>query len=164
MATSFSSPRKLSARRRKPLRWCVVAVAFVASVQSIRMARTDVYMQGETLLGESSGSSREPAGTSSLPEGGYLAYRSPPELEYDACQASVSKKPVRGRLDRAVVLVAQEQLNLPMGVGRLLVVRGQPYLFCLEPHYHPPGGGVGPEGWHKGVTVYHGSLSGVRVL
>jgi hypothetical protein len=163
MAASFSSPRNLSARRRKR-RWCVVVLAFVASAQSIGMARTHVPMQAETVLGESSGPSREPAGTSSLPEGGYLAYRSPPKLEHKACHPSVVKQPVRGRLDRAVVLAAQEQLNLPMGVGRLLVVRGQPYLFCLEPHYHPPGGGVGPEGWHKGVTVYHGSLSGVRVL
>lgn len=101
---------------------------------------------------------------SALPEGGYLAYRHAAPLEHEACRVSVPKEPLRGRLDRAVLLAANEQLNLPMGAGRLLTVRGRPYLFCLEPHYHPPGYAAGPEGWHKGVTVYHGSPPEERKL
>jgi len=76
------------------------------------------------------------------------------ELGRRECNSASPKEPLRGRLDRAVVLAANEQLTLPMGAGSLLTVAGRPYLFCLEPHYHPPGGGMTPEGWHKGVTVY----------
>lgn len=95
---------------------------------------------------------------------GFLAYERPPEIEREACSVAVPKSPVRGRLTRAVVLAAAEQLNLPMGLGRTLLVRGRTYLFCLEPHFHAPGSGAGPEGWHKGVTVYHGALSEGRAL
>ena len=77
------------------------------------------------------------------------------ELGQRECGPESPKEPVRGRLDRAVVLAAGEQLTLPMGAASVVNVAGQPYLFCLEPHYHPPGGGITPEGWHKGVTVYH---------
>ena len=77
------------------------------------------------------------------------------ELGQRECSAANPKDKLRGRIDRALVLAANEQLTLPMGSGSLLSVGGQPYLFCLEPHYHPPGGGITPEGWHKGVTVYH---------
>jgi len=81
------------------------------------------------------------------------------ELGQRECGAASSKEPVRGRLDRAIVLAANEQLTLPMGAGSVVSVAGHPYLFCLEPHYHPPGGGVAPEGWHKGVTVYHAQIA-----
>jgi hypothetical protein len=77
------------------------------------------------------------------------------EVGQRECGAATTKEPVRGRLDRTLVLVANEQLTLPMGAGSVVSVAGHPYLFCLEPHYHPPGGGIAPEGWHKGVTVYH---------
>jgi hypothetical protein len=77
------------------------------------------------------------------------------ELGQRECGAASAKEPVRGRIERAVVLAANEQLMLPMGAASVLTVAGRPYLFCLEPHYHPPGGGLTPEGWHKGVTVYH---------
>ena len=80
------------------------------------------------------------------------------ELGQRECGPAIPKEPVRGRLDRAVVLAANEQLTLPMGAGSVVSVAGQPYLFCLEPHYHPPGGGIAPEGWHKGVTVYHAQV------
>ena len=80
------------------------------------------------------------------------------ELGQRECGTASSKEPVRGRLDRAVVLAANEQLTLPMGAASVVSVAGHPYLFCLEPHYHPPGGGVTPEGWHKGVTVYHAQM------
>ncbi|HYQ46188.1 MAG TPA: hypothetical protein VER11_29665 [Polyangiaceae bacterium] len=89
------------------------------------------------------------------------AYLAPSAIELGQreCSASTPKEPVRGVLDRAVVLAASEQLNLPMGSGSVLSVAGRHYLFCLEPHYHPPGGGTAPEGWHKGVTVYRAQTS-----
>lgn len=70
------------------------------------------------------------------------------------CDPTVHRKRLRGKIDRAVVAVAEQQLTLPMGSGRQLFVRGKSYWFCLELHYHEPGSGRGPEGWHKGVTVY----------
>jgi len=88
----------------------------------------------------------------------------PTELGQRECAAAIPKEPVRGRIDRALVLAANEQLNLPMGAGSVLTVAGQSYLFCLEPHYHPPGGGLTPEGWHKGVTVYHAQAPRERRL
>lgn len=86
------------------------------------------------------------------------------ELGQRECSGASNKEPVRGRIDRAVLLAANEQLNMPMGSGSVLTVAGRPYLFCLEPHYHPPGGGITPEGWHKGVTVYHAQAPKERRL
>jgi len=80
------------------------------------------------------------------------------------CGGASAKEPLRGRIERAVVLAANEQLNMPMGSASIVTVAGRPYLFCLEPHYHPPGGGVTPEGWHKGVTVYHAQAPKERRL
>ena len=70
------------------------------------------------------------------------------------CDATVQRKRLHGKIDRAIVLAAQQQLTLPMGSGRQMFVCGKPYWFCLELHYHEPGSGRGPDGWHKGVTVY----------
>ncbi len=86
------------------------------------------------------------------------------ELGERECRAADPNEQLRGRLEPAVVLAANEQLNLPMGAGSVLTVAGEPYLFCLEPHYHPPGGGISPEGWHKGVTVYHTRMPKERRL
>jgi hypothetical protein len=77
-----------------------------------------------------------------------------PANEQQPCAEREKHARLRGKLDRSVTTTAQEQLNLPMGSGRYLVVHGKRYLFCLEPHYHEPGSGLGPDGWHKGVTVY----------
>lgn len=75
-----------------------------------------------------------------------------------ACTPESPKEPLRGRIDRAVVKAARGELRLlwtlPNGTGRTQTINGRTYLFCLEPHYHEPGQGVYPEGWHKGVTVY----------
>ena len=86
------------------------------------------------------------------------------ELGQRECSSANPKEPVRGRLERAVVLAANEHLTMPMGAGNVLTVAGHPYLFCLEPHYHAPGAGLTPEGWHKGVTVYHAQTSKERRL
>ena len=76
-------------------------------------------------------------------------------LEYSACASIEQEKKLHGKIDRAVINLALSQLTLPMGVGRYVSVNGQRYLFCLEPHYHAPGSGRTPYGWHKGVTVYY---------
>jgi hypothetical protein len=81
-------------------------------------------------------------------------YRVEAELETTACSGVDPESRVRGPINGAVLAAAREQLNLPMGFGRRLTVKGQNYLFCTEPHYHPPGYNNGPEGWHKGITVY----------
>jgi len=141
-----------------PRRCCLIVLAILSVVQDLGAKR----LHAATVSTESQlsiGPERQSASPTALPEGGYLAYQRPAELEREACRTSVAKEPVRGRIDRAVLKAANEQLNLPMGVGRMLVVRGRPYLFCLEPHYHPPGYTAGPEGWHKGVTVYHSSAA-----
>ena len=77
-----------------------------------------------------------------------------PEQATDDCAAYPQRKKLHGKIDRSIVKVAQLQLTLPMGTGRRFAVGGKSYLFCLEPHYHEPGSGQKPEGWHKGVTVY----------
>jgi hypothetical protein len=50
--------------------------------------------------------------------------------------------------------LARTFLDLPMGAEREMAIDGRRYVFVLEHHYHPPGFVGGPNGWHKGVTVY----------
>lgn len=79
----------------------------------------------------------------------------PPAREQEPrCVELDKRKQLRGRLDPTVVKVAGWLLNLPLGAGRFVSLNGRRYAFCLERHYHPPGFQRGPEGWHKGVTVY----------
>jgi hypothetical protein len=66
----------------------------------------------------------------------------------------VTRRHLHGPIDPAVVEVANALLDLPMGDARTVEVKGRPYVFVVEPHYHPPGYERGPNGWHKGVTVY----------
>jgi hypothetical protein len=54
----------------------------------------------------------------------------------------------------ALVNAAHAYLDLPMGAERYETLDGKRYVFVLELHYHPPGFVGGPNGWHKGVTVY----------
>ena len=74
-------------------------------------------------------------------------------LEQRGCAAVEQRVPLR-KIDSAVARAARTLLDLPMGAGRLMSVNGQQLVFCLELHYHEPGFERGPEGWHKGVTVY----------
>jgi hypothetical protein len=74
--------------------------------------------------------------------------------EQPRCSELDKRTQLRGRIDRGIVAAAGRHLNLPMGAGRFVWLNGKRYAFCLEPHYHPPGFSRGPEGWHKGVTVY----------
>ena len=94
-----------------------------------------------------------------LGTGPFLPYTQEASLDSEACAAMDKGEQLRGRIESAVLRTASEQLNLPMGSGRLLDVNGRRYLFCLEPHYREPGAGRGPVGWHKGVTVYAVSAS-----
>lgn len=64
------------------------------------------------------------------------------------------RAPFRGTITPAMVRAAHSFLDLPMGSERALEVEGRPLLFVLEWHYHPPGFVGGPNGWHKGVTIY----------
>jgi hypothetical protein len=42
---------------------------------------------------------------------------------------------------------------LDMGEEAVREINGKVYAFRAEQHYHPPGH-PGPNGWHKGITVY----------
>ena len=57
-------------------------------------------------------------------------------------------------LTPGIVRAAYSFLDLRMGDERFLEIDGKRYVFRLEHHYHPPGFVGGPNGWHKGVTVY----------
>jgi len=57
-------------------------------------------------------------------------------------------------LTPAIVHAAQGFLDLPLGDERFLAIDGRRYVFVLQWHYHPPGFVGGPNGWHKGVTVF----------
>jgi hypothetical protein len=73
-----------------------------------------------------------------------------PEEAPSAAGQRVSVKLVTPELVR----LARSFLDLPMGAERPVSVDGRRYVFVLEHHYHPPGFVGGPNGWHKGVTVY----------
>lgn len=55
---------------------------------------------------------------------------------------------------REVTLKAKELLKNNMGDEFQFESAGTQYFARVEPHYHPPGYKSGPNGWHKGVTVY----------
>ena len=69
------------------------------------------------------------------------------------CAQVNRKNQLDGRASEAVMRAAEEVLDLPMGSGRVKVVNGKPYLFCVEPHNNRPSK-AGPDGFHKGVTVF----------
>ncbi len=59
-----------------------------------------------------------------------------------------------GRIPPAVVAKARTLLRHDYGTEIPFEIDGKRYLARLEHHYHPPGYIGGPNGWHKGVTVY----------
>ena len=151
-------------QRKLFARGCSLSLALLCAMAELHASQHPTVRPLEP---DPSSSGKEPAGSLSdaqhvfdatvRPRLRALLALSTTELGERECANANAKEPLRGRLDPAVVLAANEQLNLPMGGGSVLSVAGRPYLFCLEPHYHPPGGGISPEGWHKGVTVYHAS-------
>ncbi|MBK6683032.1 MAG: peptidoglycan-binding protein [Deltaproteobacteria bacterium] len=62
--------------------------------------------------------------------------------------------PITGRVPPGVVTQAKGLLHHDYGTEIPFELDGQRYLARLERHYHPPGFQGGPNGWHKGVTVY----------
>jgi hypothetical protein len=61
---------------------------------------------------------------------------------------------IKGAVPPGVTAKAQSLLNQPMGSEHSFEIDGKRYLARLEHHYHPPGYVGGPNGWHKGVSVY----------
>jgi len=53
-----------------------------------------------------------------------------------------------------VARIAKSLLGNDFGTLIPFSIEGIKYMARLEPHYHPPGFKGGPNGWHKGVTVY----------
>ncbi|MCK6545981.1 hypothetical protein L6R52_08935, partial [Myxococcota bacterium] len=63
-------------------------------------------------------------------------------------------QPIRGAVPPGVVAKARSLLHHEYGTEIPFELDGKRYLARLERHYHPPGYVGGPNGWHKGVTVY----------
>lgn len=63
-------------------------------------------------------------------------------------------KTMKGQIPAGVVARAKGLLSQPMGTEVPFELEGRRYMARLEPHYHPPGYQGGPNGWHKGVSVY----------
>lgn len=55
--------------------------------------------------------------------------------------------------------IAKGFLNEEFGTMIPFTLEGIKYMARVEPHYHPPGYKGGPNGWHKGVTVYESGKS-----
>lgn len=60
----------------------------------------------------------------------------------------------RGHISPEVVKEANSLLGGAFGTETPFEINGKKYMARVEPHYHPPGYKGGPNGWHKGVTVY----------
>lgn len=63
-------------------------------------------------------------------------------------------KPIKGKIPTGVVAKAKSLLSHPLGTEVPFELEGRRFMARLEPHYHPPGYQGGPNGWHKGVSVY----------
>lgn len=61
---------------------------------------------------------------------------------------------IKGRVPPGVSEKAKTLLKYDYGTEIPFELDGQRYLARVEHHYHPPGYVGGPNGWHKGVTVY----------
>jgi hypothetical protein len=53
-----------------------------------------------------------------------------------------------------VVAYARGLLGQDLGTWHQVTLGGRAYMMHIECHFHPCGGLVQPNGWHKGVTVY----------
>lgn len=63
-------------------------------------------------------------------------------------------KTIKGAVPAGVTAKAKSLLSQPMGSEHPFELDGKRYFARLENHYHPPGYKGGPNGWHKGVSVY----------
>jgi hypothetical protein len=53
--------------------------------------------------------------------------------------------------------IAKNLLRNDFGTTTPFILDNKMYMARVEPHYHPLGFKGGPNGWHKGVTVYEKS-------
>jgi hypothetical protein len=70
-------------------------------------------------------------------------------------EATARKHLPKSRITLDIALAAKTMLDRPWYSENIETVDGEPYEFRIERHYHAPGSGFVPEGWHKGVTVYY---------
>ena len=63
-------------------------------------------------------------------------------------------RPLTGQVPPGVSAKAQSLLGLNFGDAVPFEIEGKKYMARIEHHYHPPGYVGGPNGWHKGCTVY----------
>jgi|SRR5579885_978113 hypothetical protein len=70
-------------------------------------------------------------------------------------------KPISGAAPAGVSAVASSLLGGSFGTMTPFQIGDTKYMARVEPHYHPPGYKGGPNGWHKGVTVYVAENSNV---
>ncbi|MEQ8221607.1 MAG: hypothetical protein ABRQ37_04845 [Candidatus Eremiobacterota bacterium] len=63
-------------------------------------------------------------------------------------------KTMKGKIPPEVTAKAKSLLNQPMGTEIPFEANGKKYMARLETHYHPQGYVGGPNGYHKGCTVY----------
>jgi hypothetical protein len=61
---------------------------------------------------------------------------------------------MKGKVPVGAVKMAHSLLGGDWGTETPFEVNGKRYMARVEPHYHPPGFKGGPNGWHKGVSVY----------
>ncbi|MBM3462144.1 MAG: peptidoglycan-binding protein [Armatimonadetes bacterium] len=61
---------------------------------------------------------------------------------------------IRGRVPAGVTDKAKSLLGGEYGTETPFAIDGKRYVARVEQHYHPPGYQGGPNGWHKGITVY----------
>jgi len=86
------------------------------------------------------------------PEESVLGIETPEPIRELRTQKKVPLK--KDRITVAIARMAASFLDRPMLSETIRTVDGVKYSFCVEPHYHAPGSGKFPEGWHTGVTVY----------
>jgi hypothetical protein len=61
---------------------------------------------------------------------------------------------IKGQVPAGVTARAQSLLGGDYGTETPFELDGKRYVARVEHHYHPPGYVGGPNGWHKGVSVY----------
>ncbi|CAB4196571.1 hypothetical protein UFOVP1290_91 [uncultured Caudovirales phage] len=77
-----------------------------------------------------------------------------PYAKFAGMPAPVGYKHIEGNIPTGVVTMAKSLLSGQYGTETPFQVDGVKYKARVERHYHPPGFVGGPNGWHKGVTVY----------
>ena len=114
----------------------VTAAPVVAAPELPRLAAIDADARDTNAPADDVGSSPTPGGESLR-------------------EATAKKHLPKSRITLDIALAAKSMLDRPWYSETIETVEGEPYAFRIEPHFHEPGSGIVPEGWHKGVTVYY---------